>query len=166
MVRPHVRFKRSFLPAARELKRERGYWDFDDAEVTRNFPGFVQRHRDWAAGRNLPRGLVPATEFWLVRGSRYVGRVAVRHRLTRKLRRLGGSIGYAIRKAERRKGYGTMILKLVLPRARRIGLRRVLVTCNSKNVASRKIIERNGGIPDRPVRAGGRGTYLRYWIRL
>ena len=58
----------------------------------------------------------------------------------------GGNIGYAIRPSERRKGFGTLILRLTLEKAKNIGLTRVLVTCDADNVASRKIIERNGGV--------------------
>lgn len=166
LARPSGRYRRSFLPAARELAREGRYRGFDYARVSTDFGGFVRWHRDQAAGRNLLPGIVPNTEFWMVRGTRFIGRVTVRHRLTRNLRRVGGSIGYSIRRSERRKGYGTMILRLVLPKARAIGLRRVLVTCNARNVGSRKIIERNGGIATRPVRLPRRGVYLRYWIRL
>ena len=40
------------------------------------------------------------------------------------------------------------------------GLRRVLVTCEETNIASRKVIEANGGQPD-----GSADGDLRYWIR-
>jgi predicted acetyltransferase len=40
------------------------------------------------------------------------------------------------------------------------GLRRVLLTCEHSNVASRKVIEANGGEPD-----GVADGELRYWIR-
>lgn len=39
------------------------------------------------------------------------------------------------------------------------GLRRVLLTCEQSNVASRKVIEANGGQPD-----GIADGELRYWI--
>lgn len=41
-----------------------------------------------------------------------------------------------------------------------LGLRRVLLTCEQDNVASRKVIEANGGQPD-----GIADGELRYWIR-
>jgi predicted acetyltransferase len=46
---------------------------------------------------------------------------------------------------ERRKGYGTLILKLALEKAREKGITRVMVTCDSDNTGSVKIIENNGG---------------------
>ena len=101
----------------------------------------------------------------LVEGRRYLGVVSVRHRLTRSLRVFGGHIGYAIRPSERRKGYGRRILKLVLPKARKLGLKRVLVTCSPRNLASRKVIEGNGGVFAGRVKSK-QGVRLTYWISL
>ena len=62
--------------------------------------------------------------------------------------------------------------------SREIGLHRVLVTCDSDNIGSRKIIEHNGGqfesamaMPSQAFRAEGRKPAqhiekLRYWIDL
>ena len=70
------------------------------------------------------------------------------------------------------------ILALTLVVSREIGLRRVLVTCDSDNIGSRKIIEHNGGqfesamaMPSQTFRAEGRKPAqliekLRYWIDL
>ena len=50
-----------------------------------------------------------------------------------------------MRPLERGKGYGTALLGLTLRKACEIGLREVLVTCDSGNIASVRIIEKNGG---------------------
>ncbi|MDE2706256.1 MAG: hypothetical protein OXI35_14395, partial [Gemmatimonadota bacterium] len=67
---------------------------------------------------------------------------------------------------------------LTLEVSREIGLRRVLVTCDSDNIGSRKIIEHNGGqfesamaMPNQAFRAEDRKPApliekLRYWIDL
>jgi predicted acetyltransferase len=64
-------------------------------------------------------------------------------------------------------GYGTAILTLALPAARALGLARVLVTCDEDNLASHKIIERNGGLLEgaTPSRTSP-GLTLRFWIDL
>ena len=116
---------------------------------------------------------------WLVAGKEYVGQVSLRPELsTNYLVQFGGHIGYSIRPTMRRRGLGERILALALERACDLGLHRVLVTCDSDNVASQKIIERNGGtfeyaMPMHPhaFRAEGRPpnegvTKLRYWIDL
>ena len=61
------------------------------------------------------------------------------------LEKEGGHIGYNIRPTERKKGYGTAILSLTLAKARGLGLKEVIVTCDSDNVGSLVIIEKNGG---------------------
>lgn len=52
-------------------------------------------------------------------------------------------------------GYGTSLLKLALKKAKRLGLKSIVLTCDERNVASRKIIERNGGILEKIVRVPG-----------
>lgn len=51
------------------------------------------------------------------------------------------------------------MLRAALPRARVLGLDRVLITCDATNTASRKVIEACGGLfEDR------RGVKLRFWV--
>ena len=58
----------------------------------------------------------------------------------------GGHIGYWVRPSERGRGYGKLMLRLALPKARRLGIHNALVTCDLGNTASRKVIEANGGV--------------------
>jgi predicted acetyltransferase len=71
----------------------------------------------------------------------------------------GGHIGYSVRPSARRRGHATEALRQAIPRARSLGLPRLLLTCLETNVASRKVIERNGGVYE-DTRNGTR----RYWI--
>jgi predicted acetyltransferase len=106
-----------------------------------------------------PPGYVPATTLWWVEGDVYLGRIAIRHTLTAWLREQGGHVGYDVRPSARRQGHATAMLRAALPVAARLGLARVLVTCDADNVASRKVIQACGGIlEDR------RADKLRYWI--
>jgi predicted acetyltransferase len=76
----------------------------------------------------------------------YLARIAIRHRLTDRLRQAGGHIGYDVRPSARRRGYATMMLREALPIARGLGVTAALLTCDIDNVASRKVIERVGGV--------------------
>jgi predicted acetyltransferase len=130
-----------------------------------DFGAYVQTLADKAKGKGLPEGYVPATDFWLVDSGRYVGCVSIRHILNDHLLHEGGHIGYDIRPSERGKGYGTEILRLVLPEAKKLGIEKVLITCDTTNTASKKIIEKNGGIFENEVLAkNGVSHKLRYWI--
>ena len=79
----------------------------------------------------------------------------------------GGHVGYGIRPARQRQGYGRLILALALDECRSIGLARVLVTCLQDNVASARIIEANGGELENVIAdPASRGPLRRYWIAL
>jgi predicted acetyltransferase len=67
----------------------------------------------------------------------------------------------------RRNGYGTRALALALDEARKLGLERVLITCDEHNIGSRKIIEANGGALEDLVETPYRESLTcRYWIEV
>jgi predicted acetyltransferase len=57
-----------------------------------------------------------------------------------------GHIGYSVVPWKRRNGYATQALALLLPDVRLEGLEFVEVTTNADNIASRRVIESNGGL--------------------
>jgi len=138
--------------------------DFSTYRPGMPFDDFLTALDDAAAGRRLPRGHVPSTlRIGDVAGT-IVGRLSIRHELTRFLETAGGHIGYSILERHRRLGYGTEMLRQAIPLAAEIGLRRVLVTCDITNEASRKVIESNGGVYESTYSRGLRIPKLRYWI--
>src|SRR5437899_2275313 len=64
----------------------------------------TRRKRD-APGRPVRR--VPSTTFWWLDGDEFLGRLAIRHRLTPFLLKAGGHIGYDVRPGARRRGHAT-----------------------------------------------------------
>ncbi len=132
-----------------------------------NFETLLARLRDDAHGVGLPDGFVPHSTYWLVRGSReIVGVTNLRHSLTPFLLREGGNIGYGIRPSARRNGYGREILRQMLPKARALGLSRLLVTCGKLNLGSVRIILGNGGVLESEEFTAERNEVVqRYWIR-
>lgn len=112
-----------------------------------DFGTIVQQFKGEEAGDDLPEGKVPQSTLWLMlQGSKLLGRVNLRHRLTSDLEHHGGHIGCFIRPSARGSGYGTQLLALALNEARNLGLSKVLMTCDVDNPASARVIEKNGGV--------------------
>ena len=149
--------------AAGEIEQPPGScWKDED-----DFAIFMRRVRDYARGENLPDGWVPDSGYWLIRGERILGACDIRHRLTEALQDFGGHIAYSVRPTERNKGYGTLMLKLALEKARALGIDRVLITCDADNIASARVIQKNGGALDSESHSEQTGRVTqRYWIDL
>ena len=165
LIEPSLQFIESYKSALAEFGREgiSGFWKFfgpvDDAE---KYLWNIKRYRHRGG---LPDDLVPATVYWLVEGDEFIGHVSIRHELNAALEQQGGHIGYAIRPSKQRQGYGSRLLELALPKAKKIGIQRALLTCDKSNVASRKIIEKNGGLLADEISVNG-NEVLRFWISL
>jgi predicted acetyltransferase len=122
--------------------------------------GYVERLlADTREHAPRPDGYVPSTHLWWVEGEEYLGRVHLRHRLTPFLRESGGHLGYHVVQPHRRRGHATAMLAAALPVAAAIGLECLLLTCDTTNEASRRVIERNGGLLQ-----DQRGDKLRFWV--
>lgn len=91
-------------------------------------------------------GLVTETTYWSTVENEVVGLISFRHVLNENLKEFGGHIGYEVKPSQRRKGYATKMLGLLLqtPRAKQIG--KLLLTCAPNNIASNKTIVANGGV--------------------
>ena len=119
-----------------------------------------------ARGENLPTHHVPSTFLFAFEGSTIVGRVAIRHWLNEALLRVGGHIGYVVVPEFRRRGYASAILRQALQVAHgKLGITRVLVTCDDANIGSIRTIEKNGGVLENVVAGPDLDTpKRRYWI--
>jgi len=133
-----------------------------------DFDALLETLEDATQGIGLSKGFVPHSTYWLVRGVKeIVGVSNLRHSLTPSLLREGGNIGYGIRPSVRRNGFGRELLRLTLPKARELGLARVLVTCGKGNLGSSRIILGNGGVLESEEFNAERGEIVqRYWIEL
>ena len=133
-------------------------------EPSEPWPAYLERIAHLSRGDGLAPGFVPWTDLYGVVDGVVVGRVSVRHRLTEALLHVGGHIGYGVRKAYRRRGYATELLRAGLGIAQGLGIDHALVTCDDDNVGSAAVVERCGGVLEdvRPV-AGG-CPKRRYWV--
>lgn len=172
LVRPSTKYKDTFIEAVKEYHKidssyRRDIYDLKIEDLEKDFDDYVLRLLSYTDGKNQPIGYVPETVFWFIDDGEFIGRISIRHELTESLLRDGGHIGYDIRPSKRKRGYGTKMLGLALVKAKELGLNKVLLTCDEDNIASKKIIEANGGIFENVVERGeGKPKKLRYWITL
>ena len=170
---PQPRYQRSFLAGVQEIldagedERWTGLTVIGDESHTFEeladpiaFTAFTQRLNDLALpGMSRPAGFVAMTTLWWVDGEEYLGRLSIRHELTDFLRELGGHIGYVVRPSARSQGHAGAMLAAALPVAFCLGIDPALLTCDDTNVASRRVIESNGGVFE-----DQREDKLRFWV--
>jgi predicted acetyltransferase len=145
---------------------ENGFGGTDYSMGQESLEAFLRRLIERESALNLPDGVVPSTTFWLVDDDGQVlGMTRLRHHLNEGLRIHGGHIGYYVRPSARGRGCGTAILSLCLAEARSLGIERVMLTVDSDNEPSIRVIEGNGGVMEDELPRPETGRpYRRYWI--
>ena len=127
------------------------------------------RHTEEYKNSDSPNGFVRTTQYIFVRENdkKVVGVLQIRHRLNDVLEKFGGYIGYSIAPSERKKGYGTLMLKTALSKCKMLGIKKLLVTCIEGNEGSKRVILNNGGKYESTVYWEERKCNIeRYWIDL
>lgn len=132
----------------------------------KDFLRYTQQLSEHHLGRNLPQGYVPCSYYWLFDGQVIYGAIRLRHRIDDPfLANECGHIGYDVAPSQRHRRYGTIMLSLALEKASNLGIERVLLTASEDNVASRRVIEANGGQFDGVIYGEVFAEMLaRYWI--
>ncbi len=143
LVEPSERYLVSYMEAYDEYEKNGvTTYHLDNA---REYDIF-EKYENYRRGRNLKPNRVRADYYWLVdeEKSYFIGEISIRHTLSDALREYGGNIGYGVRYGEWGKGYGTLMLKLALEKAKSLALERILITCDDDNIASARVMEKNG----------------------
>lgn len=104
----------------------------------------LERLRKNSRGEDLRADLVPETRLYAFVDGKIVGRVSLRHTLNQKLRERGGHIGYSVAPAYRGRGYATEMFRQSIPHFHRLGIQRVMITCDHDNEPSWRLLERVG----------------------
>ncbi|MEU8357445.1 GNAT family N-acetyltransferase [Nonomuraea sp. NPDC048882] len=152
-INPSGTLLTSFLAAVAEFRADHDYpvlWFVDDVDPKAlvdpaAFEAYTARVVAERTSSGTRPGFVPMTTLWWIDGERFLGRLAIRHRLTPALEQSGGHIGYDVRPSARRQGHATAMLAAALPIARSLGISEALVMCDRTNIASQRVIEANGG---------------------
>ncbi|MCG3750993.1 GNAT family N-acetyltransferase [Amycolatopsis sp. Poz14] len=158
LLAPTVRLHRSWLEVHREWGpglHEDGF-GLSASDQVDSPAGFAAWVGSLAADRAVYR--------WLVEDGQVLGGIALRAGPASYVR-WAGHLGLGLRPTARGRGLASWALRQMLPEARRLDLRCVLLVCEGENLASAKTIERAGGVLEE-IRQTDHGPVRRYWITL
>lgn len=132
------------------------------------FEEWFEKVKNDLSEKTCGEGRVPATQYLTFRKSdnKLVGMVQLRHYLNDYLLKFGGHIGDSVRPTERNKGYATEQIRLALLECKKLGLDKVLITCNKNNLASARTIIKNGGVLENELEKSENEIFQRYWIKI
>lgn len=100
-----------------------------------NFPLMSSTFTIKAAGSNLKEGHIPSLEFWVIDSEGCAGRIILGLTYIPTPECLGHHVGYA-----------TVALRYLLDEARERAIHHLMPTYGVTNIASRRVIARNGGV--------------------
>lgn len=163
LIKPNRELRQAFLTMQKDFKESK-----EDRYQNITFGQYLKEAENEEKGINLKPGYCCASIFWLINEKNEIlGVSSLRHKLVSTLRRVGGHIGYNVPPSKRKKGYGTLLLKLTLQKAKKMGFKKVLLTCNKDNIGSAKIIQKNGGVFKNEMIDPATGNLKqRYWIKI
>ena len=120
---------------------------FDKTESYEEWLSAVTRNTD---PETVNENWVVTDTFFAVRKSdgRIIGIIDLRHTLNEFLKDLG-NCGYSVRPSERKKGYATEMLRQLIWVAKEAEMNELHISVEKENVASVKVIQKNGGVYER-----------------
>jgi len=86
---------------------------------------------------------VPSYQFLICKGGEKIGRINLRIGYTKGLY-YGGQIGYEVDEAHRGQGYAVAACRLIAQVAKEHGMKKLLISNNYTNIASRRVCEKLG----------------------
>lgn len=172
LILPKEKYWQSFISGVEEFKNHPTPYDTNGIKVGlkfTNFSDFKLNCDNDRTGIGLKEGYVKQTRLWLIENEKFVGAFDIRHSLTEDLKKAGGNIAYYIIPSARNRGLATQGLKLCCKYAKEVlGLKEVLVTCNTSNEASHKtmikVMKDFGGFEDKPIELPTKKE-ARVWIK-
>ncbi len=148
------------------IDRFEGIRDFEKIEKL-SFNDWIDDLEKNKYEENLPESYSPHTLYLAINdNNKIVGAIGIRWKKVPVLMTFGGLIGYSVRPSQRGKGYASEMLKLALDKFKNTNIENILITCKDFNIASKKVIEKNGGIYENTYSNDDGYNYLRYWIKI
>ena len=167
LIEPKIKYQETFIVGLREFHQEGRMLQYNLQIVSQDFERFLYHLRAQQDRAKLAPHVIPQSHFWLIDGNEFIGILSLRRGPDETFIRISGHIGYQVRPSKRRRGYGKELLRQGLQKAKELGFTRILLTCDEDNIASKKVIESNGGqFENAIVVDGALVKKLRYWIDL
>ena len=148
---PEKKHEKDYLKMIQEFLENKEHiipWQMKPREWE-NFDEFIVRCKEYREGKNIQPNRVPATLYFLIdEKDKVVWGVSIRHYLNDALKFTSGHIWYGITPSERKKWYASQALKLALEKCKDMNITDALLTCDTSNIASVKVIQKNWWIFD------------------
>lgn len=143
-------------------------WFLDEPiDTIEEFAQLVQKLDEYE-NANQDKEFCSTTSYFVIdENDKLIGAASLRHYLTVKGLKTWGHCGYGVRPSERKKGYGTQILKLLLKEAQNKKIHKILIGAHKTNIGSCKVIENCNGILENTVIDPDDSSeeINRYWIK-
>lgn len=168
LILPTLNYKSDIMDYRREfIENEDRMYGSGRLKNAESFNKWYTSIRNNSKEETVRKGLSPETTYLAISIDEgyIVGMVTIRHRLNDYLKKHGGHIDYSVRKSQRQKGYATEMLELALKECKKLNIKKVIITCDKENIASKKTIINNGGVLESEVEEKNK-IFQRYSVTL
>jgi len=145
---------------------ENGFGGTPVGDDPANLDGWLEYCVHLATAPPLSDDFLPQTNYWIVDGGgRAIGLIRMQTQINARLLDRGGHLGYYIAPAHRGQGHGKSALRLALGELRSKGVGRALVSVETHNAASLRMVAALGGVlEDERIDAESGQAYRRFWL--
>ena len=153
LILPSKKYEESYNSLIKEAYDYGDYQEMGNSLIRDNetFNSMLQRINNRRFGKNIAKCDVPSTIYRIICENEIVGTIDLRHKLNKSYFEKYGHIAYYIKPSKRNNKIATNALKLALNKYKKMYVKKILITCYSDNIFSRKVILKNGGILDSKV---------------